>query len=202
METTFIGLPCHRFSVNHTSKTYDQVIAGMANSAIVEIQDFSENYTCLLPEEIISIHWTQEQATVYPVVVLRKIDNVLNEDHFTFTSDDMKHDVTFVELCNDMIHTHYTEINVNIDLDMEFNDGCASQFKCIQAIHCFFWRNMWFICVYFETSHGKNKSDGLGGVVKGYASREVGSKNVLMHNAKELHEFCKGKLEVSNLEKG
>ena len=97
----------------------------MTNSTIVKIQNFSENYTCLLPEEIMSIHWTQEQATVCPVVVLRKIDNVLHEDHFTFISDDIKHDVPFVELCNDMIHTYYDKINVDIDLDIEFNDGCA-----------------------------------------------------------------------------
>ena len=28
-KTTLIGFPCHRFSANHTSKTYDQAIAGM-----------------------------------------------------------------------------------------------------------------------------------------------------------------------------
>ena len=68
-------------------------------------QDFSENYTYLLPEETISIHWTQEQATVYPVVVLRKVDGILHEDHFTFISNDLTHDVPFVELYNAMIDT-------------------------------------------------------------------------------------------------
>ena len=29
-----------------------------------------------------SIHWTQEQATVYPVVVLRKVGGILREDKF------------------------------------------------------------------------------------------------------------------------
>ena len=38
----------------------------MTNDTVVKIQDFSENYTCLLPEEIMSVHWTQEQAIVYP----------------------------------------------------------------------------------------------------------------------------------------
>ena len=80
-KTTLVGFPCHRFNVNHTSKTYDQAIAGVTNSTIVKTQDFSENYKCLLHEEIMSIHWTQEQATVYPVVVLRKTDDVLCEDH-------------------------------------------------------------------------------------------------------------------------
>ena len=54
----------------------------MSDKKIIKIQDFSGNYTCLLPEEIMSIHWTQEQATVYPVVVLRKVDGILREDKF------------------------------------------------------------------------------------------------------------------------
>ena len=78
-----------------------------------------------------------------------------------------QHDVSFVELRNGMIHTYYDEVNVDIDLDMEFNSECPSQFKCIRAIHRFGSRNMQCIYVYFETSHGKSKSDGLGGVVKG-----------------------------------
>ena len=41
LKTTVIGFPCHRFSVNHTSKTYDQAIAGMTDSAIVKIQDYT-----------------------------------------------------------------------------------------------------------------------------------------------------------------
>ena len=153
--------------------------AGMSDMTIVKIQDFSENYTCLLPEEIMSIPWTQEQATVYPVVVLRKVDVNLHEDHFTFISNDLTHDVPFVELCNSMIHTYYDERYLNIETDIEFNGGCTSQYKCIQATQSFARRNVLSIQVYLETSHGKSKSDNLGGVVKGYASREVAANTVI-----------------------
>ena len=47
----------------------------LPDGTIIKIQDFSENYTCLLPSEITSIHWTQKQVTVFPVVVLRKVNN-------------------------------------------------------------------------------------------------------------------------------
>ena len=63
---------------------------------------FSENYTCLLTEEIQSIHWTQEIVTIYPVVVMRKIGENIQEDHLVFISDDKKKDVPFVEQCNDI----------------------------------------------------------------------------------------------------
>ena len=138
----------------------------MSDKTIIKIQDFSENYTCLRADEIMSIHWTQELAMVYPVVVLRKVDSVLREDHFTFISYDLTHDVPFVELCNAMIHKYYDERDINIEKDIEFNDGCASQCKCIRAIQSFARRNVSSIWVYFETSHGKSKSDGLGVLLK------------------------------------
>ena len=120
--------------------------AGMSDKTIIKIQDLSENYNCLIPEGIMSIHWTQEKAScsdegwfwgscwgrlteeVVPVVVLRKVDGILHEDHFTFISNDLTHDVLFLELCNSMIHTYYDERNINIEIDVEFNDGCASHF--------------------------------------------------------------------------
>ena len=91
--------------------------------------------------------WTLVQVIVYPVAFLRKID-VLREDHFTFISDDIKHDVPFLKLFIDMIDTYYYEINVDIDLDNEFNNGCASHFKCICAVHCFVSRSM--RCIYMS----------------------------------------------------
>ena len=42
----------------------------------------------------------------------------------------------------------------------------ASQYKAKTALHKIEMRNMLTIWVFFETSHGKSKSDGLGGVVK------------------------------------
>ena len=120
----------------------------------------------------------------------------MHEDHFTFISNDLTHDVLFVTLCNAMIHTYYDEREINIEIDIEFNDGCASQYKCLPAIQSFAWRNVSSIQVYFETSHGKSKSDSLGGVVKGYASREVAATNTVIWNAAELYQFCNEKLTV------
>lgn len=80
-----------------TQAIYDQAINALSEGTIIKIQDFSENFTWLLPNEIVAIHWTQEQATVYPVVVLRKVEDQVREDNFVFVSDDLKHDILFVE---------------------------------------------------------------------------------------------------------
>ena len=71
---------------------------------------------------------------VCPIVVLRKVDGILHEDHFTFISNDLTHDVPFVELCNAMIHTYYDERDIKIEIDIEFNDGCASQYKQYKCV--------------------------------------------------------------------
>ena len=63
-----------------------------------------------------SIHWTKEQATVYPVIALRKVDGILHEDHFTFINNNLTYDVPFAELCNSMVHTYYDETDKNIEI--------------------------------------------------------------------------------------
>ena len=121
--------PVHRFNVQHTAKTYDNIISNLDEHSILKIHDFSENYTCLLPEEIQSLHWTQETATLYPIVVLGKLGEDIREDHLIFISDDKLHDVPFVEHCNEILHKHYGNEGLSITHDIEYNDGCASQFK-------------------------------------------------------------------------
>ena len=52
----------------------------------------------------------------------------------TFISNNLTHDVPFVELCNAMIHTYYDERDIKIEIDIEFNDGCASQYKQYKCV--------------------------------------------------------------------
>ena len=198
LKSKLIDFPRHRFNVAHTSEIYDEIVSQLDDETILKIHDFSENYTCLLPEEIQSLHWTQETATVYPVVILRRVAGDVREDHITFISDDKKHDVPFVEKCNEWMHEHYRNEGVNIKHDVEYNDGCSSQFKCIRAFSGLARRDVKTTRIFCETSHGKSKSDGLGGVVKCCASRCVCSEKRVMRDAKELFEFFQERLVVTN----
>ena len=143
------------------------------------------------------IHWTQEQVTVFPVIVLRNVNNCVQEDHFFFISDDLKHNVLFGEICNN-IHKYYADINIPVLTDIEFNDGCSCQFKCIAAFTHYACCSVPTNRIFLETSHGKSKSDGLGRVVKGFAIREVNAREVIIHNASELFEFCLEKLTIKD----
>ena len=127
---------------------------------------------------------------------MRKVDGEIREHHFIIISDDLKHDVPFVELANIRIHEHYLQRNLFFEVDIEFNDGCASQYKSKTALHKIAMRNMLTIRVFFETLHGKSKSDGLGGVIKSYVSREVAANEVIIRNGKEMFDLCVSKLTV------
>ena len=102
----------------------------------MKIQDFSENYTCLLPKEIQSLHWTQYQCTVYLVVALCKVNDEIKEDHVVVINDDIKHDVKFVELVvNIKIDEYYIEKGIVFENEIEFNDDCSPQYKSTFALY-------------------------------------------------------------------
>ena len=186
----------HSFNVQQTAKTYDKIIANLNEHSILKIHDFSENYACLLPEEIQSLHWTQETVTVYPIVVIRKVEDDIREDHIDFISNDKKHDVPFVEYCNDILHRYYKDAGLSITHDIEYNDGCASQFKCIFAFSSLTRRKIKTTRVFCERSYGKAKSHGLLGVVKLYASCAVCGEREVIRDAKELFDFFNENLVV------
>ena len=73
---------------------------------------------------------------------------------------------------------------------IEFNDGCSCQFKCIATFTQYACCSVPTNRIFFETSHGKSKSDGLGEVVKGFATREVNAKEVIIHNTstRNIHQ--------------
>ena len=101
-------------------------------------------------------------------------------------------------LVNSKIHEYYEEQNIVIDHDIEFNDGCASQFKSINTVQLFAKRGRHTDRVYFESSHGKGPSDGLGGVIKSLASTAVCAEKLITRDFKELYDFLIDRYTLHN----
>ena len=114
---------------------------------------------------------------MYPIVVLRKVNSRIREDHLTFITVDKKHEVPFVELYNECLHAFYKEDGTNITHDVEYNDGCASQFKCTGAFSSMARRSIKTTLIFCKTSHGKCKLDGLGGIIKTLLSEVCMERN-------------------------
>ena len=46
----------NQFTIQHTSEVCDKLVYNLYGHTIVKVQDFSENSTCLFPDEIQSLH--------------------------------------------------------------------------------------------------------------------------------------------------
>ena len=96
-----IFYPKHRYKNAHTKEVYKQTIKNLCPGQIIKVKDFSENYTCLVSDEVQSLHWSQTQVTLFPVVTFHKDNNGnLLENHLAYVLNDKKHDCAFVELVN------------------------------------------------------------------------------------------------------
>ena len=74
--------------------------------------------------------------------------------------------------------------------EIEFKDTCSSQFKSTFAFYNLIKCPKQTAQAFFETYHGKSKSDGLGGVVKWYVSQDNAAKQITIRNRKEFFDYC------------
>ena len=72
----------HRFNLKHTDVMIDNLSESLRDHELVIVQAFSENYNCLSPDEPLSVHWTIQQAAVYPVITLQCHNKKIVEDHY------------------------------------------------------------------------------------------------------------------------
>ena len=79
---TFAG---HPFNLKHTDLMIDNLLEPLRDHELVTVQDFSENYNCLLPD--------QPQSVITLQCHIKKIA----EDHFVFIRDDRTCDSSSVE---------------------------------------------------------------------------------------------------------
>ena len=189
LKKSMIDFPRHRFNHYHTKEVFSKCKSNLQHDQILKVQDFSENYTCLVPDEVQSLHWSQTQATLYPVVVYRNDGENTIEEQLVYISDDLHHDCYFVEYVNKQVHQYYHDKGIPISHDIEFNDGCSAQYKSIRAFWLFCKRTTRTDRVFCESSHGKGPSDGVGGVCKSLCASAVAGRKLLIRNASEMFQF-------------
>ena len=87
------------------------------------------------------------------------------------------------------IHEYYEEQNIVIDNEIEFNDGCGSKFKSINAFWLFTKKGRHTDGVYFESSHRKGPFYGLVCVIKPLGSTAVSTEKLIVRDDNELYDF-------------
>lgn len=177
--------------------------------------DFAENWSVIFPNEIQSAYWKTKQISIFTVVCY----NNGKPQSFAVVADDTKHDSVHAMLALNMIQENCKE-----QLELEeieettiLSDGAAAHFKNRFQFFEFSESNINKQWIFSATGHGKGACDGIGGIVKHFASthnlqkshlqvidsaesfvREVQnytpSIKLLLISSRELEKFRKGKI--------
>ncbi len=178
----------------------DKVQHLKANQAVVQI-DFAENYTCFQQDEIQAAHWSQDQVTLFPVVIWTKTGrNKTVCNSYAIVSDDHTHEKKSVAVFMDRVLSIFVkEKNPEVNEVHIFSDGPSSQFKNKYIVRLLqtFQKNLGgrILWHYFATSHGKGAVDGVGGTVKrtvwsAVSTRKVQSVTSAKSFADVAQQFC------------
>ena len=202
--------PQHLFTSKNQHDAMNTVIKNLPMKHAVVVLDFSENYACLVDDEVQSAHWTIQQVTLHPMTVyVHHKDSTPANPHvlkvaIVGVSDDLVHDVAAVtEFLKDGLKK-LKEMPEAQDIEMlhQFTDGCASQYKGRESFsdltHCEHDLGLYTVRNYFESGHGKGPCDGLGATVKSSARQAVLQHRAVIRDAQELFAFCqKDLMEVA-----
>jgi hypothetical protein len=151
--------------------------------------DFSENYTIKFQDEIQTMHWVNEQLSVFTCV---SWGNCVQS--FAIVTDDLKHDKGAVLVFLDKILEEACALSEEYTELIFYTDGAAGQFK-----NKFIMKAMQNLAKkvsklvkweFFATSHGKGAVDGIGGEVKRIVWDAVRSRKAMVRSVDDFVDCC------------
>ncbi len=111
--------------------------SSICDDEIIDLGDFSENYSFVIQDEVQSAHWNKKQSTLHPFVVYFKKNNEISVKTFCAISNSLEHNtVTFYSFQNSLMG-HLKKDFPNIKKILYFSDGCAAQYKNKKKLYKF-----------------------------------------------------------------
>lgn len=166
---------------------------------IVLHMDFAENYNCKTADEIQSAYWNNTQITLHPMVLYyRGSDEKIQHKSYVAVSECLSHSSSTVlailqklflekiELpeCNEINYIHY------------WTDSPTSQYRNRFIFDAIVNHETLFGCPatwnFYESGHGKNVCDGLGGTVKRVADEYVRSGKCTIQDVDDFMKWAEG----------
>ena len=119
----------HSYIAKCQSKYLQRRKEEIGPDTVIAIEDFAENYTFVVQDEVQSFHWSKQYCTLHPVVLYYKEDGKLQHRSFCFLSDDLEHDTCFVHEIQEKLTCYIRQDLPDVDNVEYFSDGCAGQYK-------------------------------------------------------------------------
>ena len=94
--TSLEELKPHSFISREQARYLNELKENLAESSVILLGDFAENYSFVVQDDVQSFHWNNMQCSLHPVVIYYRKDDALHHLSYTVISDDTTHDVNFV----------------------------------------------------------------------------------------------------------
>lgn len=186
----------HSYIAKKQSEFLSQTQDSLKEGEAIVLLDFSENYTLQIQNAVQSYYWHQKQTTLHVAVAVFRHDGKIVTRNYVSLSDYLKHDTAAVHLYMSKVIAHMkVDLPFTIHKIIYFSDGCSGQYKNRYSMgNVLRHRKEYGIDAewhFHATSHGKNKCDAIGGIVKSVAFRATKQQNTAnqMTNSKELYDF-------------
>ena len=195
------SFPHHIFVAAWQKKSFQNLKQNLKAGFYLSIVDFSENYRCMMQNEIASAYYSYEQATLHTSVgyylCTDEDCNELVTEYMTSISHDLVHDAyaaeQFIQINRDHI---ISKRGVKIEREFTFSDGCKMQYKSKVPFYQISEKDPQLERSFYGSRHGKNACDPLGGLVKSKAEMFVKTGGIIQ-NAKDLFTFASNNLTVN-----
>ncbi|XP_043278835.1 uncharacterized protein [Venturia canescens] len=170
-----LALLPHHYIAKKQASYLRSLKESLKQNEYIVICDFSENYAFVIQNAASGFHWNNDQATIYPVVIYYKEDNVLIHKSLVIISDCLSHDAVAVHEFIRITTEFIKELSNDAVKIIYFSDGAPQQFKNFKNfVNINYHKEDFGLEVewhFFATAHGKGPCDGVGGTVKRIASR-------------------------------
>lgn len=200
------NLTVHHYVAKAQSEFFRSTKEHLDNHTAVITLDFAENYSFLVQDAVQGFHWSNNQATIHPIVMYYSNNGITQHVTYCIISDCLTHDAVTVRCFLQKFIQCVKQTYPLVSKFIYFTDGAVSQYKNFKNMHLLYnHHNLFGIHTewhFFATSHGKGACDGVAAVVKHQAGRAslqlVGHKKIL--SAQNLYEWATENLTAVHCE--
>lgn len=185
--------------IQRTAIKESKVLAKTSSSQLVLHVDFAENWSILLQNEVQSAYWSKKQISVFTAVCYYGKDE---NRSYAVVSDDTTHDSAHALMAMNAILKNLKEkCEKEFSEIVTVSDGAGSQFKNRYQFYEFRNAKEQRSWLFSATGHGKGACDGVGGLVKHYASDHNLRKDVVsfIRNAEDFANYVQNYTSAINI---
>ena len=160
------GLAQHIHIARWQQDRFPESVSKCEANEVIELMEFAQNYLCTYQHEAQGAHWGHNQVTIHLVVTYykcpkEKCDQTVREDFICITPD-LKHDHFAVKEFEEGVTFFLeTERGLAIETKTQYTDGCASQYKSVNAFKDIASDTKNVTRNFFGSRHGKGPSDAV-----------------------------------------